>query len=411
MDLRLGFIELHNLPPRIREVSAQVVRVSPLRPGNDSTVAVRFGNADLANLIFGELLRAKVRTSSALFGIIQALSPGRETGRVIEDMCRTTERAMEAERVLLFLREPRRKVLRARTGVADRPQEFQIRLGEGAVAKAAERGQLINVGYLSMGSRHRLEVEKFLGEGARSLLGVPLSREDGISPGMLVILNKRYGRFTREDEGLGIAVARQISIVLREARLFEEIRNLKNYYERILESVATGILTFEGLGKLATINRAGAEIFGFRANHDAGKNFARLFRGTANARLASLAEDVLTQRRARTIYDVRFLRRDGVSLSLDLRALPLEDARGNSLGCVLVAEDITQEQRLMSTLCRYMAREVAEQVLQDKDKLKLGGRRMEVTILLTDIRNFTTISEQLDPWDIEIGRASCRERV
>jgi adenylate cyclase len=47
-----------------------------------------------------------------------------------------------------------------------------------------------------------------------------------------------------------------------------------------------------------------------------------------------------------------------------------------------------------------MAREVAEQVLQDTGKLKLGGRRTEVTILLTDIRNFTTISEQLDPWNI-----------
>jgi adenylate cyclase len=70
------------------------------------------------------------------------------------------------------------------------------------------------------------------------------------------------------------------------------------------------------------------------------------------------------------------------------------------LGGVLVAEDITQEQRLMNTLCRYMAREVAEQVMQNKDEAKLGGRRTEVTVLITDIRNFTSISEQMDPWDV-----------
>jgi adenylate cyclase len=47
-----------------------------------------------------------------------------------------------------------------------------------------------------------------------------------------------------------------------------------------------------------------------------------------------------------------------------------------------------------------MAREVAEQVLEDKGKHKLGGARAEVTILLTDIRNFTAISEQMDPAEV-----------
>jgi adenylate cyclase len=197
-----------------------------------------------------------------------------------------------------------------------------------------------------------------------------------------------------------MAVASQISVVLREARLFENIRNMKNYYERILESIATGILAFDRLGKLTTVNRAGTEIFGFGTSADAGKDFATLFEGTANARLALLSEDVLTKQRGHRAYDVRFLRRDGLSFSLNLSALPLQDTQGNSLGGVLVAEDITQEQRLMNTLCRYMAREVAEQVLQNKDELKLGGTRTEVTILLTDIRNFTSISEQMDPWDI-----------
>jgi adenylate cyclase len=400
MNLRLSFPELQNLPAGMQEIPAQVVRVSKLGRGNNTAVAVRFPDADLANLIFSELLRAKIRTSSALLGIIQALSPGAEVGAVIEDICRATERAMEAERVLLFLHDPQQNALRARTQVAGRAGEFQIGLGEGLVGKAAEGRQLTNVPFLAADPRYRPEIEKYFDERTRSVLCVPVSKENGVSPGLLVILNKRYGLFTREDEGLGVAVASQISVVLREARLFGNIHDMKNYYERILESIATGILTFDRLGKLTTINRGGTEIFGFRTNAEVGKDYATLFAGAANARLASLTEDVLTKRHGRKAYDVRFLRRDGASFSLDLSALPLQDTQGNFLGGVLVAEDITQEQRLMNTLCRYMAREVAEQVMQNTDEAKLGGKRAEVTILLIDIRNFTSISEQMDPWNI-----------
>src|SRR5438067_13770249 len=48
----------------------------------------------------------------------------------------------------------------------------------------------------------------------------------------------------------------------------------------------------------------------------------------------------------------------------------------------------------MSTLCRYVTREVAERVLADRDKLKLGGDRQTVAVLFADIRNFTSISEE-----------------
>jgi adenylate cyclase len=64
---------------------------------------------------------------------------------------------------------------------------------------------------------------------------------------------------------------------------------------------------------------------------------------------------------------------------------------------VVVAEDITQEQRLMSTLCRYVTREIAEEVLKQKGRMRLGGTRQPVSILFSDIRNFTTISERLEP--------------
>jgi adenylate cyclase len=400
MTVHLDFPELQSLPKGLRELPARVVRVSMLKPGRQKAVALRFEDLELANLMFSELLRVRTRVSSALLGVFKALTPGAEMATVIEDICWAAERAMEAEKALLFTRDRQGNTLTAHIPILGDFEEARIALGDGLVGKAAQEEEVCNVPNLGADPRFRPELEKYFDKRTHSVLCVPLSEEDGISPGVLVVANKRYGDFTSEDESLGKAVASQISLILRETRLFENIRNLKNYYERILESVATGIVTFDRFGNLTTINRAGSEIFGFRIGPDYAKGFKTLFGGEANARLATLTEDLLTHHRGRKVYDARFLRDDETNLSLDVDALPMQDSQGNFLGGVLVAEDITQEQRLMNTLCRYMAREVAEQVLQHKGKGPLGGTRMEVTVLLTDIRNFTTISEQLDPWDI-----------
>jgi adenylate cyclase len=400
MALHIGFPELQTLPRGKRELPAKVVRISKLSLVRQKAVAVRFEDSELASLIFSELLRVRARISSARLGIIKALTSGGEMATVIEDICWAAERAMEAEKALLFLRNRQVDALNAHPPIAGDLEGFQVLLGQGLVGRAAKEDKLSNVPDLRKDPRFRPGIEKYFDESTRSVLCIPLSKEEGVSPGVLVVVNKRYGSFTREDEALGRAVASQISLVLREARLFENVRSLKNYYERILQSVSTGIVTFDQFGNLTTVNRAGSEIFGFHAGTDPAKGFRTLFGSPANVRLASLTEDLLAHRRGRKVYDIRFLREDQTSFSLDVNALPMQDTQGNFLGGVLVAEDITHEQRLMNTLCRYMAREVAEQVLQDKSKGLLGGTRMEVTVLLTDIRNFTTMSEQMDPWNV-----------
>ncbi len=400
MSLRVTFPDLSMPLVGKRGLEAQVVRIDKSSPGREKTVAVRFKDLAAANLAFSELLRARIRTSSALLGLINAVSPGGDLDLVMVDIRWAAERALEAEKALLFLRNRQANTLSLPPSILRVTDEMQFPVGKGLVGWAAEKGKLANVANVQSDRRFRPEIEKYFDARTRSVLCVPLPKDGGVSPGVLTLINKRYGSFTREDEGVAQAIANQAAAVLREARLFEHIRTLKDYYERILESVATGIMTFDLLGNLTTVNRAGTEIFGFKPEADLSKGFRTLFQGAANSRWVSIAEDVLKARRAHQAFDVRFLRGDGTNLSLNVNALPMQDAAGSFLGTVLVAEDITHEQRLMSTLCRYMAREVAEQVLQDKSKGQLGGQRTEVAILMTDIRNFTTLSEQMDPWDI-----------
>lgn len=46
---------------------------------------------------------------------------------------------------------------------------------------------------------------------------------------------------------------------------------------------------------------------------------------------------------------------------------------------------------------RYLSNEIVQRLLDDSDGLKLGGQRREVTILMADIRDFSTISRDLEP--------------
>ena len=44
---------------------------------------------------------------------------------------------------------------------------------------------------------------------------------------------------------------------------------------------------------------------------------------------------------------------------------------------------------------RYLAPEVIEEIIADPNKLELGGEVRELTLMFCDVRNFTSISEQL----------------
>ncbi len=48
----------------------------------------------------------------------------------------------------------------------------------------------------------------------------------------------------------------------------------------------------------------------------------------------------------------------------------------------------------------YISQDLLEELTKDPAKLKLGGEVREISVMFTDIRNFTTISESMDPADL-----------
>ena len=55
---------------------------------------------------------------------------------------------------------------------------------------------------------------------------------------------------------------------------------------------------------------------------------------------------------------------------------------------------------IQDSFSRYLAPQVIDELIKDPSKLKLGGERKTVTILFSDIRGFTTISEKMQPEEL-----------
>jgi adenylate cyclase len=85
-------------------------------------------------------------------------------------------------------------------------------------------------------------------------------------------------------------------------------------------------------------------------------------------------------------------------MSVNLTSQPLmsTDDKGlaKKIGTLLMIEDVSSEKRMKSTMSRYMDPRLADQLMAGGEDA-LGGKSATVTVLFSDVRNFTGITEEL----------------
>jgi adenylate cyclase len=348
----------------------------------------------IQNAMLNEEIRKRMQTSEILLNVMRAVSSELEIDQLLQKIVSKTSEVMNADRCTLFLVDRVSGGLWSKVAQGPNMNEIRVPRGMGIAGHVALTRETVNIRDAYQDPRFNPDVDRRTGYHTRTILCMPLRNEKSEIVGVMQVLNKKEGVFTEEDEQLLDALGSQTTIALENSRLFEEVRFMKNYNDSILRTMETGVVTLDPEGKVAYCNGAGLKIFVGGEAFQPGQRMEEFFHQDLNPDLVAGIEQALGGGETFTSYDFHYRQGEEEALSINVHVLPLLDSKEKSLGVVIIADDITQEQRLMSTLCRYVTRQVAEQILKDRDRLKLGGNRSVVSVLFSDIRNFTAMSEQ-----------------
>lgn len=342
--------------------------------------------------LFEEIQRSKDEETQ-LLDITAAISSELQLEPLLIKIMETTTDILDADRSTLFLHDEKTGELWALVaqGAEGRQIRFPSRLGiAGAVFTT---GETINIPDAYKDPRFNQEFDKKSGYRTNSILCMPIVNKEGKTIGVSQVLNKKGGPFTAIDEKRLRAFSSQASIAIENARLFDDILNMKNYNESILESMSNGVITLDADRHMVKCNSASMRILDTKAEDLVGLRVEAYFT-EKNAWVAEAVRRVLLTGRSDLAMDTELFLQGGAGVSVNLTVVPLKNAKAESIGGMLVLEDITKEKRLKGTMARYMTKEVAERLLESGEA-ELGGQIHEATVFFSDIRSFTSISEKI----------------
>jgi adenylate cyclase len=339
------------------------------------------------NLMVGSL-REEVR----ILQLSHDLAGELNLDKLLTRLVHATSELLNADRCTLFLYDKKTKELFSRVAEELEIKEIRIPADRGIAGAVFMSRQTENIVDPYSDPRFNKDVDRRTGYHTESILAMPIVNKAGECIGVTQALNKHGGRFTAKDETRLAAFTAQIAIALENAKLFEDVLNERNYNEGILRSTTDGIVTLDADDRILTANDAALRILKQGRADLIGHPLGELFNGPNNW-VPNTLERVKQSGRREIAVEMELHLEHGAA-SVNLAVNPLIDVNEEQMGSMLVLEDITSEKRIRSTMARYMSPEIADQLLAAGESV-LGGKDQKASILFSDVRNFTTMSEAL----------------
>ncbi len=369
---------------------------------------------------------------------------------------------MQADRSTLFLLKKETQELWTKVATADGSTMMEIRIpaNRGIAGYVASTGQVLNIPDAYCDPRFDPTTDKRTGYQTRNILCMPVYNAAGELIGVTQLINKHKGSFTNSDEEFLRAFNAQAGIALQNAQLFENVMVEKQYQKDILQSLSDVVISTDLQGRIVTINDAALELLGcpkpqtgdrsirqyweekltgryvwevvpienlrFRLE-DSLRHAARHYVPEQSLTVGLIKQEesqenitwmvpilVIPDRYHAELYypwgESTPLQQNGeiiskqqvreIERSINLTVNPLTNPEGGVRGGLVVLEDISREKRMKTTMYRYMTPGVAEQVMALGEDALMVGERKEVTILFSDIRGYTTLTENLEASDV-----------
>lgn len=349
----------------------------------------------LENAILYENVRNSQKKIEALLNVANALSSSLDLQSLIQTIMGKAAELLNADRSTLFLIDKESDELWSSVASGAEIKEIRFPKHLGIAGRVATEGATLNIPDAYEYPGFNRDIDKKTGYRTKTILCMPIRGIDNQVIGVTQVINKAAGTFDRNDEDLLGAFSAQAAVSLENSQLYQKTIAMKKYLEAILASLTNAVITLDHKRRVAKVNPTACRILGAPGEGALlGRPVAEVL-GQANQGLISEIEKVFVSGAQSALYDTDLKVATGDSHSVNFVAVPLTGEEQKSLGVVIVLEDITKEKRVKSNLTRYMSKDLVEKVTSGSGQLELGGQRREVTILFSDIRSYTTLTEKL----------------
>ena len=419
VDVRTGFRTKSILCAPLRTVSGEKIGVSQILNKIDG----QFEEEDLELLlamteqaaiaiqgnIIVEQVEAARKQELEFLDVVSQVSSELELTPLLQKIISTISTMLDCERATLFINDEKTNELYTEVGEGlDEKSVIKFPNHLGIAGTVFTSGESVNIPHAYADLRFNPAFDKQTGFFTRSILCMPVFNKEGKAIGVSQVLNKRGGSFNAEDEKRLAAFTSQISMGIENAKLFDDVQSQMNYSQSILASMHDAVITFDENYVVKTCNPAGLRILKVI-------NESEILEQPASAILSEsnqwLLDKIETIKEIEEFLDHELVV-DGETLSVNVTLTPLKgkassglgDAKNSKgkanaavIGAMLMIEDISSEKRMKSTMSRYMDPELADQLMASGGSNEdiMGGKQSVGTVLFSDVRSFTTITEEL----------------
>ncbi|KAI9189470.1 hypothetical protein H9P43_000903 [Blastocladiella emersonii ATCC 22665] len=331
-----------------------------------------------------------------LLDTTRSLSSQLQLESLIQEIMRAAKELLGADRCTLFLLDEANNQLWSQIPDKDgRMKHIRFPSTVGIAGAVATTGTPINIPDAYADARFNPDVDKQTGYKTSSILCMPIKNADGAIVGVTQMINKLAGIFSHDDEQLLDAFSAQAAVAIEKSVLFQQTERMRDYLDSILQSLSPCVVSLSQQLKLNTINRPWLIDFLGTPRETMANQPIDAWLGDANAMMLQDIRSVLATGTSAYSADYELKGTGGATKIINYNIV----RHIGGQGLVVIIEDISNERRALSTLSRYMSPELAKMVMQE-GSAQLGGVRKQVSVLFSDVRGFTEISEALKPHEV-----------
>ena len=215
-----------DLPPELLSILDRAIVKDPAARFPDAEAladAIARFEGQVLDRVLAEVsvTRAKMVKLMVILEANKSLAATHDPTETLRIILKTATSETNAERGTIFLREPGSDELVSQILEGGSVQPIRLKVGRGVAGHVAETGAVVNTADAYRDPRFHSKVDASSGFKTQTILAAPMRTPAGEIVGVVEILNKRHGAFTKEDEEFLIEVGTHAALAVEGVRQHE----------------------------------------------------------------------------------------------------------------------------------------------------------------------------------------------